>query len=94
MVLASPVIRGVALVTASKGVQWVVISAGQEASSTARAVRAGLRKLSPMPPKSCLTTMMAKNAPIITIHQGADGVMHRPSSRPVTTAEKSLMRTV
>ena len=38
----------------------------------ARALRAGFMKFLPMPPYSCLTTMMAKASPMRTIHMGED----------------------
>ncbi len=83
---------GVALETASNGVTNALLplmNAGQLASSTARAVSAGLTKLSPRPPKSCLTSRMATALPMTIIHQGAVEGRFSPSSTPVTTAERS-----
>ena len=50
-------------------------------------------KFFPMPPKSCLTTTMAKNAPTTGIHSGTDTGRFIQSSSPVTTAERSPMVT-
>ena len=65
---------------------------GQLVSSTARAASAGFRKLWPMPPNSCLTTMMAKALPISGIHSGTLAGRFRASSRPVTAADRSATR--
>ena len=43
----------------------------------------------PMPPKSCLTTIMAKKSPIRIIHSGVLGGQTKDSSMPVTTALRS-----
>ena len=64
--------------------------AGQLVSNTARAASAGLRKLWPRPPKSCLTMMMANALPTAGSHSGAEEGRFRPSSRPVTTADRSF----
>lgn len=72
----------------SKGAGKAVICPGH-AKRNARPANAGLRKFFPMPPKSCFTTTMAKNAPTTGIqYDTAEGRL-RPSSKPVTTAERS-----
>ena len=71
-----------------------VILTGQEASIMPRAVRAGFIKLSPMPPKSCLTSTMAMKLPTTGIHQGALPGRLSATRRPVTAAEKSPVRTL
>ena len=75
---------GVALETASTappipaiqlppcGATQAVISVAQEASKIARAASAGFMKFCPMPPKNCLTRMIAMAEPIAASHHGAD----------------------
>ena len=50
---------------------------------------AGFAKLKPMPPNSCLTITIAKNAPTTTTHRGSDGGQLNAISIPVTTADQS-----
>gem|GEM_PF-5620687 len=53
--------------------------------------RAGFMKLQPMPPKSILTTRMAKMSPTISCQMGIPEGTLKAISMPVTTAEPSRM---
>ena len=50
-------------------------------------------KFCPSPPKSCFTIRMPNTLPNAPIHHGADAGILSPSSKPVTTALKSLIVT-
>src|SRR5690554_1533800 len=64
----------------------VIIGFAHEARRNALPAKAGLKRLCPNPPKTCLPMIMAKNAPNIVIHQGSSGGRLKARSRPVTTA--------
>src|SRR5690554_2262629 len=86
--------NGVAVATTSGLVPVnVAMCCGHEASSIALAANAGFIKFEPNPPKSCLTTIIAKAEPIIGNHQGALAGKLNASNTPVITAEKSLIVT-
>lgn len=61
---------------------------GQE-NMKARPARAGFMKFWPMPPKSCLTMMMAKKSPMIIHQYGVVTGQTKASRRPVTMADRS-----
>ena len=89
---------GVATVTASTfepkmesavpGATHVAMMTGQE-NRNARAASAGFIKFCPMPPKSCLTTMIAKKSPMMSVQYGMVTGHTNASSNPVTTADRS-----
>ena len=54
-----------------------------------RPTRAGLAKLKPMPPNSCLMTTMAMKAPTTQIHSGMFTGRFMARMMPVTTADRS-----
>ena len=54
-----------------------------------RPTSAGLAKLYPRPPNSCLVMTMATNAPTTAIHSGILTGMLSARMMPVTTAERS-----
>ena len=54
-----------------------------------RPIRAGLAKLQPMPPNSCLMTTMAMKAPTTQIHSGIFTGRFMARMMPVTTADRS-----
>ena len=86
--------KGVAVEIASApGADQVVICTGHEASSMALAASAGLIKLWPSPPNTCLASTMANAEPMSVIHHGSEGGTFMAKSSPVTTADKSLMVT-
>ena len=51
--------------------------------------KAGFTKLSPMPPKNCLITIIETNAPTTTISRGIFDGRLNAKRMPVTTADKS-----
>src|SRR3990170_7983982 len=71
------------------GAIQVVITTGNDISSTVRPTIAGLNTFWPMPPKECLAMAMAKIAPSTPIHQGAQGGKLIASNQPVSSAEQS-----
>ena len=85
--------RGDAAVTASvfhdNALTQFVIADGKDTNSTILPISAGLTKFWPMPPKNCLTTMMATTEPMAAIHSGMDTGRLNARIRPVTTALKS-----
>ena len=81
--------RGVAVDTASApGATQFVISTGQ-LNINALAASAGLTMFLPIPPKSCLTIMIAKKSPTRTHQQGMVGGHTKAMSMPVTIADRS-----
>ena len=79
--------RGVAPVTPSY-VKLVILPAN-DISRKHLAASAGFMKFCPRPPKSCLTTIIAKTLPNITIQRGIVCGIFIPSKSPVTTALRS-----
>jgi len=68
----------------------VVICIGKDISSSARAVKAGLKRLLPKPPKLIFAIPIATIPPITTIQSGIPDGRFIASSNPVTNAEPSL----
>ena len=66
-----------------------VMAFGKAITRKIRAAIAGLTKLLPSPPNICLTTTMAKAAPITTMYGGSDTGRFIARRRPVTTADRS-----
>ena len=60
-------------------------------SMMTRAVMAGLAKFCPMPPKNCLTTMMATKEPNMACQMGISTGRFSARIRPVTAADRSVM---
>ena len=85
--------RGVAVDVASAtylGAGHVVISVAKEMNRMIRAVMAGFTRFLPMPPKSCLTTMMAAKSPMRSVQIGSPAGTLKAMSMPVSAAEQSL----
>ena len=58
------------------------------------AASAGFTIFFPMPPKSCFTTTIAKNAPATGSHSGTEAERFIPMRSPVSAAEKSATVTL
>ena len=69
----------------------MVICPAKAMSRKIRPVMAGLAKLQPMPPNSCLTITIATKQPTMAIQMGNPAGRFIASSRPVTAALKSEM---
>ena len=71
------------------GATQTVIWTGKEMSRNTRPTIAGLKRLKPNPPKTCLARMVANSPPRTPIHHGAQGGREIASSQPVSRAEPS-----
>ena len=68
--------------------QLAPIAAGKLRNMNARPVRAGLKTLEPIPPKSPFATIIATAAPITNIQIGTVGEETKASIMPLTQAER------
>ena len=66
------------------------IADGKDKNRKTLAARAGLRKFLPIPPNSCLTSMIANSEPITGTQRGAATGRFMPRRIPVTAAEPSV----
>ena len=92
--LVSATASGVALdswSTAASGNTQLFMEPAKLMNSTIRPTSAGFAKFMPMPPNSCLTTMMATRSPMMSWPMGMPTGTFMARIMPVTTADRSLM---